>query len=80
LGDATFEHGGKLDCMWQAKRKARKRAVTDIGDSANEKPAGGERRHFYIASSRRKFGPKSRSMTTKKKHTFERTPGAQGEQ
>jgi hypothetical protein len=80
LGDATFEHGGKLDCMWQVKRKARKRAVTDIGDSANEKPAGGERRHFYIASSRRKFGPKSRSMTTKKKYTFERTSGAPGEQ
>jgi hypothetical protein len=65
-----------------SEEKARKRAVTDIDDSANEKPAGGERRHFYIASSRRKVtvGPKSRSMTTKKKYTFERTSGAPGEQ
>jgi uncharacterized protein YbjQ (UPF0145 family) len=40
LGDANLElNGGQIDCMGQAKRKARKRAVTDIDDSAEQKPA-----------------------------------------
>jgi hypothetical protein len=45
--------------MWQAKRNARERAVTDLDDSANEKPARGERRHIYIASGRRKVTVRS---------------------
>jgi hypothetical protein len=40
----------------------KERAVTDIGDSANEKPAGGERRHIYIASSRRKLRSPVRNL------------------
>jgi hypothetical protein len=44
--------------MGQAKRKARKRAVTDIDDSANAE-AGGERRHFDIPSSQRKVTVRS---------------------
>jgi hypothetical protein len=44
--------------MGQAKRKARKRAVRDIDDSANAE-AGGERRHFDIPSSQRKVTVRS---------------------
>jgi hypothetical protein len=69
--------------MGQAKRKARKRAVTDIDDSANAE-AGGERRHFDIPSSQRKVTVRSEVSfeddKKKKKYTFERTSGAQGEQ
>jgi hypothetical protein len=68
--------------MGQAKRKARKRAVRDIDDSANAE-AGGERRHFDIPSSQRKVTVRSEVSfddDKKKKYTFERTSGAQGEQ
>jgi hypothetical protein len=55
--------------MGQAKRKARKRAVTDIDDSANAE-AGGERRHFDIPSSQRKVTVRSEvSFDEKKKNT-----------
>jgi hypothetical protein len=39
LGDAKLEHGGQIDYVGHAKRKARKRAVTDIDDSVKQKPA-----------------------------------------
>jgi hypothetical protein len=40
LGDAKLEHSGQMDCMGQAKRKARKHAVRDIDDSIMmQKPA-----------------------------------------
>jgi hypothetical protein len=40
LGDAKLEDGGQMDCMGQAKRKARKHGVTDIDDSKiMKKPA-----------------------------------------
>jgi hypothetical protein len=38
LRDGNLEDGGQIDCMRQAKRKSRKRAVTDIDDSVKQTP------------------------------------------
>jgi hypothetical protein len=77
----TWRTAGKSTAWWQAKRKARKRAVTDIDDSVKQKPAvNGVILTFRQVSARWRSGLRSCSTKKKKKYTFERTSGAQGEQ